>query len=151
MVALMTDALGVVGREKVLEVGTGSGYQAAILAELGCTVHTIERDPSLAEGAAERLRRLGYENVRVHVGDGPLGLPEEAPFQAILVTAAGPRVPPSLRAQLDPGGGRLVIPVGDRGFQELLRITRRAERFSEDRLGGCRFVPLVGAEGWEDG
>jgi len=151
MVALMTEALNAGEGDRVLEVGTGSGYQAAVLAEMGCTVHTIERDPTLAEGATRRLARLGYGAVRVHQGDGTLGLSEEAPFQGILVTAGGPRVPESLKGQLDPVGGTLVIPVGDRGFQELLRITRHGDRYAEERLGGCRFVPLVGEEGWEDG
>ena len=151
MVALMTEALGIRGGEKVLEVGTGSGYQAAILAEMGCEVHTVEREPDLAREAVERLARLGYRGVKVHVGDGTLGLPEEAPFQAILVTAGGPRVPGSLKEQLDPAGGVLVIPVGERGYQELLRVTRRGNRFSTENLGGCRFVPLIGEEGWRDG
>ncbi len=150
MVALMTEALGIRGGEKVLEVGTGSGYQAAILAEMGCDVHTVEREPELAREAMKRLARLGYRGVKVHVGDGTLGLPEEAPFQAILVTAGGPRVPESLKEQLDPQGGVLVIPVGERGFQELLRVTRRGNRFSTENLGGCRFVPLIGEEGWRD-
>ncbi len=147
MVALMTEALGLQGGEKVLEVGTGSGYQAAVLAELGCHVISVERDPDLAEQAARRLERLGYD-VRVVVGDGTLGVPEEAPFQAILVTAGAPRVPPSLEAQLHPEGGVLVIPVGDRGVQELLRLTRWGGRVLREGLGGCRFVPLVGKEGW---
>ncbi len=151
MVALMTEALGIRGGEKVLEVGTGSGYQAAILAEMGCEVHTVEREPDLAREAMRRLARLGYRTVKVHVGDGTLGLPEEAPFQAILVTAGGPRVPESLKEQLDPEGGVLVIPVGERGYQELMRVTRRGNRFSTENLGGCRFVPLIGEEGWRDG
>ncbi len=148
MVALMTEALRLGGTEKVLEVGTGSGYQAAVLAEMGCAVHTIEREASLAGEAAARLARLGYTAVRVRTGDGTLGLPEEAPFRGIVVTAGGPRVPGTLRDQLDPGGGVLVIPVGDRGYQELIRVTRRGERFTEENLGGCRFVPLLGEEGW---
>ena len=150
MVALMTEALGVGEGDKVLEVGTGSGYQAAVLRELGCEVHTIERHPDLAREAAERLRRLGYGDIHVHVGDGTLGLPEEAPFQGILVTAGAPDVPSALRRQLDPAGGVLVVPVGDRGFQDLLRVTRKGYRFSRENLGGCRFVPLIGEEGWND-
>jgi len=148
MVALMTEALGLAGGEKVLEVGTGSGYQAAVLAELGCEVHTVEREPALAREAARRLAALGYDSVRVHEGDGTLGLPDEAPFRGIVVTAGGPRVPEALKAQLDPDGGVLVIPVGDRGYQELVRVTRRGSSFREEDLGGCRFVPLVGEEGW---
>ncbi len=151
MVALMTEALGVGEGDKVLEVGTGSGYQAAVLRELGCQVHTIERHPGLAREAAARLRRLGYEDVRVHVGDGTLGLPEEAPFRGILVTAGAPDVPSALKGQLDPSGGVLVVPVGDRGFQDLLRVTRKGNRFLRENLGGCRFVPLIGEEGWNDG
>ncbi len=148
MVALMTEALATRDGDKVLEVGTGSGYQAAVLAELGCEVFTIERDPFLAEEARERLARLGYGAVAVCQGDGTLGLPAEAPFRGILVTAGGPRVPGSLKEQLDPAGGILVIPVGDRGLQELVRVTRGGDRFTQESLGGCRFVPLLGEEGW---
>ncbi|MEW6487527.1 MAG: protein-L-isoaspartate(D-aspartate) O-methyltransferase [Thermodesulfobacteriota bacterium] len=148
MVALMTEALGLGAGGKVLEVGTGSGYQAAVLAEMGCEVHTVEREPALAREAARRLAALGYGAVRVHEGDGTLGLPGEAPFRGIVVTAGGPRVPGALKAQLDPDGGVLVIPVGDRGYQELVRVTRRGGSYREENLGGCRFVPLVGEEGW---
>ncbi len=148
MVALMTEALEVGPGDRVLEVGTGSGYQSAILAEMGCRVHTVERDPALAAAAARRLARLGYDRVSVHQGDGTLGWPDAAPFRGVVVTAGGPRVPDPLRDQLDPGGAALVMPVGDRGLQELLRITRRGNRFSTENLGGCRFVPLVGEEGW---
>lgn len=150
MVALMTEALGLVGHERVLDVGTGSGYQAAVLAEMECEVHTIERDPVLARQAAERLKRLGYGRTRVHEGDGTLGLPELAPFQGVVVTAGGPRVPESLEAQLDPNGGVLVIPVGERGYQELIRVVRKGNRSTRENLGGCRFVPLVGKEGWPE-
>jgi protein-L-isoaspartate(D-aspartate) O-methyltransferase len=148
MVALMTEALRLRGGERVLEVGTGSGYQAAVLAQLGCEVYTVERDPELAAGAAARLLRLGWDRVHVVVGDGTLGLPEQAPFQGIVVTAGSPRVPAAVRRQLDPQGGALVIPVGDRGYQELLRIERHGDDFRQENLGGCRFVPLVGEEGW---
>ncbi len=148
MVALMTEALGVGPGDRVLEVGTGSGYQAAILAEMGCRVHTVERDPALAEAAAQRLARLGYGQVSVHQGDGTLGWPDAAPYRGVVVTAGGPRVPGPLRDQLDPGGATLVMPVGGRGLQELLGVTRRGSRFSTEKLGGCRFVPLVGEEGW---
>ena len=147
MVAIMTEALRLRGGERVLEVGTGSGYQAAILAEMGCEVHTVERDPELADEAEGRLLRLGYRGVKVHRGDGTLGLPDQAPFQGVVVTAGGPRVPASLQEQLG-AGGVLVIPVGDRGSQDLLRVTRTRDGFREENLGGCRFVPLVGEEGW---
>jgi protein-L-isoaspartate(D-aspartate) O-methyltransferase len=148
MVALMTEALRLRGGEKVLEVGTGSGYQAAVLAEIGCEVHTIECVPQLASAATLRLRELGYTTVRVYPGDGSLGLPQEAPFQSIVVTAGGPRVPPTLKGQLAPIGGVLVIPVGDRMLQSLLRVTRSGEEYRQEDLGGCRFVPFVGEEGW---
>lgn len=149
MVALMTEALLLEGGEKVLEVGTGSGYQAAVLAEMGCEVHTIERNPVLAARSRAVLEELGYRSVRVHEGDGTLGRPEEAPFRGIVVTAGGPRVPDSLLHQLDADGGVLVIPVGNQAMQELMRVIRKGERFDEEDLGGCRFVPLVGEEGWK--
>jgi protein-L-isoaspartate(D-aspartate) O-methyltransferase len=149
MVAIMTESLLLKGGEKVLEVGTGSGYQAAILAELGCTVHTIERSETLAREARLNLAAAGYGGVAVHSGDGTLGLKDEAPFRAIIVTAGGPVVPEPLTAQLDPDGGVLVIPVGGRGVQELLRVTRNGEKFRTEELGGCRFVPLVGECGWQ--
>lgn len=148
MVALMTESLLLTGGETVLEVGTGSGYQAAILAEMGCVVHTLERNAILAERARKLLEKLGYDRIEVHLGDGTLGLPEKGPFQAILVTAGGPGVPLSLKEQLDPEGGRLSIPVGDRYTQTLLRITRKGDLYRTEDLGGCRFVPLIGAEGW---
>jgi protein-L-isoaspartate(D-aspartate) O-methyltransferase len=148
VVALMCEALGLVGSEKVLEVGTGSGYGAAVLGRLARDVYTIERVPDLAATAATRLAALGYVNVHVTEGDGTLGLPEQAPFEAIVVTAAGPHVPPDLLAQLGVGG-RLVIPVGDADRQHLLRIDRIAgERFHERNLGPVSFVPLVGEAGW---
>jgi protein-L-isoaspartate(D-aspartate) O-methyltransferase len=148
MVALMTEAVRPRPGARVLEVGTGSGYQAAVLAELGCDVHTVECIPELAEGARRRFRALGYEGVHVHPGDGSLGWPAESPYAAVLVTAGGPRVPEPLREQLASNGGVLVIPVGDRLVQSLLRVTRRGDRYREEDLGGCRFVPLVGEEGW---
>lgn len=148
MVALMTEALHPRPGARVLEVGTGSGYQAAVLAELGCEVHTVECIPELAEGARRRLRSLGYEGVHVHPADGSLGWSAQAPYAAVLVTAGGPRVPEPLREQLAGNGGVLVIPVGDRLVQTLLRVTRRGDRCREEDLGGCRFVPLVGEEGW---
>ncbi|MBI5015124.1 MAG: protein-L-isoaspartate(D-aspartate) O-methyltransferase [Deltaproteobacteria bacterium] len=148
MVALMSEALRLPSGAKVLEIGTGSGYQAAILAEMLYEVHTIERDAELVAVARERLVRLGWPGVHVVVGDGTLGLPSEAPFDGILVTAGSPGVPLSLKQQLNRRSGALVIPVGDRNYQELLRIERNEEEFVEEKLGGCRFVPLVGEEGW---
>ena len=142
VVAFMTEALGLRGGEKVLEVGTGCGYQAAVLAEVASTVFTIEILAPLADEAAERLRRLGHANVRVRAGDGALGWPEEAPFDAIVVTAAAPRVPEPLRAQLR-DGGRLILPLGDEA-QELVLVTRHAGRFEERRVLPVRFVPMTG-------
>lgn len=150
MVAAMTDALELEGDERVLEVGTGSGYQAAVLARVAREVYTVERHAELAEEAGAVLGELGVENVHRRVGDGSLGWPEEAPFQGILVTAASPSVPPSLVDQLDPDGGRLVLPIGDRDLQELVRITRHGDRTIREGLMGCRFVPLVGEQGWSD-
>jgi protein-L-isoaspartate(D-aspartate) O-methyltransferase len=148
IVALMTDALELAGPEKVLELGTGSGYQAAILAELATQVFTIERIPSLARMAEQVLASLGYANVKVIVADGTLGWPTEAPFDAILVTAGSPQVPPPLLDQLAMGG-RLVIPVGDRYTQTLTRVRRTPEGLKHEYLGGCRFVKLIGRHGWE--
>jgi protein-L-isoaspartate(D-aspartate) O-methyltransferase len=148
VVALMCEALGLVGTEKVLEVGTGSGYGAAVLGKLARDVYTIERREELATAAAGRLAALGFDNVHVEQGDGTLGLPEQAPFEAIVVTAAGPRVPAPLLAQLTVGGC-LVIPVGDPERQRLLRIDHLGpDRFGQHDLGPVSFVPLVGEEGW---
>jgi len=142
IVAFMTDALGLTGGESVLEVGTGSGYQSAVLAEIAAHVYSIEIVEPLAREAEERLRRLGYANVTVSAGDGYLGWPEHAPFDAILVTAAAPRIPEPLKAQLK-AGGRLVIPVGDES-QELVLVKRLGERFVESRILPVRFVPMTG-------
>jgi len=142
IVAFMTEALGLEGGEKVLEVGTGSGYQAAVLAEIAAKVYTIEIVPELAEEARQRLARLGYDNVEVRAGDGYVGWPEAAPFDGILVTAAAPRVPQPLKEQLR-DGGRLVLPVGDE-YQELVVITRRGDAFEERRVLSVRFVPMTG-------
>jgi protein-L-isoaspartate(D-aspartate) O-methyltransferase len=152
VVAAMVDALGLGGSERVLEVGTGSGYAAAILSRLARQVVTIERHEVLAEGARARLARLGFGNVTVLAGDGTLGAPEHAPFDGIVVAAGGPSVPPALVAQLAPGG-RLVMPVGPtRNEQQLVRFTREGDEVREQALGDVRFVPLVGAQGWgEDG
>jgi|UniRef100_A0A7V6A1I6 protein-L-isoaspartate(D-aspartate) O-methyltransferase len=148
IVALMTEALELTGPEKVLELGTGSGYQAAILAELAAQVFTIERIPALARTAQQVLASLGYANVQVIVADGTLGWPGEAPFDAILVTAGSPQIPPPLVDQLAMGG-RLVIPVGDRYSQILTRVRRTPEGLKQEYLGGCRFVKLIGRHGWQ--
>lgn len=147
MVAAMTDALELAGHERVLEIGTGSGYQAALLSRLAREVHSIERNTALADAARERLARLGYANVTVHEGDGTLGLPELAPFEAIVVTAASPAIPPPLVEQLA-DGGRLVIPVGDAQQQECLLVRKSEGRVSQTLLHYCRFVPLVGRHAW---
>jgi protein-L-isoaspartate(D-aspartate) O-methyltransferase len=143
IVAFMTEALGLRGGEKVLEVGTGSGYQAAVLAEMGASVHTIEIVPELAAEARERLARLGYRNVEVHSGDGYRGWPEAAPFDAVMVTAAAPRIPEPLKEQLE-DGGRLVMPLGD-ADQQLIVVTRRGDRYEERRVLPVHFVPMTGA------
>jgi protein-L-isoaspartate(D-aspartate) O-methyltransferase len=142
IVGFMTEALGLRGGETVLEVGTGSGYQAAVLAEIAAMVYTIEIVTPLAQESAARLERLGFKNVHVRDGDGYKGWPEAAPFDAIMVTAAAPRIPEPLKQQLR-DGGRLVIPVGD-DWQELVLVTRRGERFEEKRLLPVRFVPMTG-------
>ena len=147
MVAAMTEAAELTGRERVLEVGTGSGYQAAILSCLAREVMTIESQPRLAEAAAARLAILGYANLRVFQGDGTLGWPAAAPFDAIVVTAAAPDIPPPLVEQLAEGG-RLVIPVGDTQQQELLVVRKAAGETTQERRHYCRFVPLIGRYGW---
>lgn len=149
MVAAMTVALELTGRERVLEIGTGSGYQAAVLSLLARELHTVERSPSLAQRAAERLTQLGYANVQVHAGDGTLGWAEAAPYDAIIVTAAAPGIPPPLVTQLA-DGGRLVIPVGDEHQQELLLVRKTGEQTTQRVLHYCRFVPLVGRHGWHE-
>jgi len=150
MVALMTDALDLKGRERVLEIGTGSGYQTALLAELADQVFSIERIASLANNARRILDHLGYYNVAIRVGDGTYGWKEEAPFDAILVTAGAPGIPQPLIEQLVIGG-RLVLPVGGRSIQDLIKVTRQSEDIHEikkETLGGCRFVDLIGEYGW---
>ncbi|MFC1941247.1 protein-L-isoaspartate(D-aspartate) O-methyltransferase [Chloroflexota bacterium] len=150
IVALMTQALELTGSEKVLEIGTGSGYQTAILAELARLVITVERLPALAEAAKKVLNSLGYTNIVVHLAnEETLGWPEEAPYDAIIATAGAPRVSPDLLAQLAIGG-RMVIPVGSRYLQELYKITRRKRKNTIQSLGGCRFVSLVGKGAWEE-
>lgn len=149
IVAAMTTALRLTADQRVLEVGSGCGYQAAILSHLAKTVFTIESRSELASAAAKRLECLGYENVHVHCGDGTLGLPELAPFDAILVAAAAPDVPGPLRAQLAEGG-RLILPIGDAENQELHLIQRSGTSFHTIILEGCRFVPLIGYHGWKE-
>ena len=150
IVALMVEALELRGGERVLEIGAGSGYAAAVLAEIAAEVYTVERHAPLAREARERLRALGYDHVQLRVGDGSRGWPEHAPYAAIVVAAGAPDVPEALEEQLAVGG-RLVIPVGQgRTLQELLRLRRLSEtEYQREELGGVRFVPLVGAEGWE--
>jgi protein-L-isoaspartate(D-aspartate) O-methyltransferase len=148
MVARIAEELGLDGDERVLDVGTGSGYQAALLAELADEVHTIERIPELAEQAKANLAAAGFDNVAVYVGDGSRGLPEQAPFDAIAVAAAAPTFPQALYEQLRPGG-RLVVPVGGRRGQRLEVIVRSPEGPAVIRSVPCRFVPLVGEEGFE--
>lgn len=147
MVARICEALALRGNERVLDVGTGSGYQAAVLAELADEVDTIERIPELAEQARANLAAAGYERVRVHVGDGTRGLPGRAPFGAIAVAAAAPELPRTLYEQLEPRG-RLVVPVGKRGVQYLEVVVRSPEGPAVVRSVPCRFVPLVGEEGF---
>lgn len=147
IVALMTELLGLEGNEKVLEIGTGSGYQAAILGELAQEVYTVERFEALANTAKKVLKDLGYSNVHVFNGDGSKGLPEEAPYDGIIVTAAAPVVPPPLLEQLS-DGGRLVIPVGGSSGQILERWERHGESLTNDKLIPVAFVPLRGSEGW---
>lgn len=149
IVAAMTAALRLSGDERVLEIGAGCGYQAAVLSRLAKTVFTIEVRSELAATAAERLGRLHFDNVHVHCGDGTLGLPELAPFDAILVAAAAPDVPGPLRLQLAEGG-RMILPVGNPDNQELRLIERSGTSFQTTVLEGCRFVPLVGYHGWKE-
>jgi len=150
IVALMTAALGPRRRDRVLEIGTGSGYQAAILAYLARQVYTIERRPDLLVEAEERFRRLGLTNIETRLGDGATGWPEAAPFNGILVTAAAPAVPPPLLQQLSPGG-RLVIPIGDLSMQELVIYERTGSGVTERRGGGVRFVPLISRLAFTEG
>ncbi len=152
MVALMSEAMGLTGDERVLEIGTGSGYQTAILAELAERVFSVERIAALAARARKILDALNYYNVAIRVGDGTYGWREEAPYTAIMVTAGAPRVPRILIEQLAVCG-RLVIPVGSRYSQALLKLTRLSEDpddLKQEELGGCRFVDLIGEHGWEN-
>ncbi len=149
IVGRMTELLRVGPGDRVLDIGTGSGYQAAVLAELGCAVVSVERHATLAATAQERLERLGYgDRVEIRVGDGSLGDPEGAPWRGILVAAAAPAIPTALREQLDPDGGHLVLPVGDRDRQQLIVVTRTGDTWTEISDGPVVFVPLIGAEGF---
>ncbi|MCO5296306.1 MAG: protein-L-isoaspartate(D-aspartate) O-methyltransferase [Fimbriimonadaceae bacterium] len=150
IVALMIEALELHSGARVLEIGTGSGYAAAILSHLAAEVYTVERHGSLATDAAALFEELGYGNVHVLHGDGTLGWPEHAPFDAILVSAGGPEVPPAPLLEQLAEGGRLVVPVGSTRTQELIRLRRCGGRFSREPLGAVRFVPLIGAEGWPE-
>jgi protein-L-isoaspartate(D-aspartate) O-methyltransferase len=150
IVASMTEALQLSGSERVLEIGTGSGYQTAVLSLLAREVHTIENHRALSEAARERLARLGYRNIFFHVGDGTLGCPEAAPFDAILVTAAAPLIPPPFVAQLAEGG-RMLLPLGSAETQELVRVRVLNGEMATERLYHCRFVPLLGRYGWNEG
>lgn len=149
IVAAMSAALRLQGYERALEIGTGLGYQAAVLGYLAREVLTVEFRAKLATEASERVARLGYKNIHVHCGDGTLGLPEFAPYDAILVAAAAPSVPEPLLAQLAEGG-RMVVPVGDVENQELRLIERSHDTFRTIMLEPCRFVPLLGAHGWKE-
>ena len=148
IVALMTQALHLQGDERVLEVGTGSGYQTAILCEMAQEVFSLERFHRLAANAATTLERLGYDNVEIHVGDGSQGLPDMAPFDAIIVTAAAPEAPVPLCLQMSPNGGQMVIPVGSDKAQFLELITRRGNAWEYKRIASVRFVPLIGRFGF---
>lgn len=149
MVAIMTEALQLEGDEKVLEIGAGSGYQAAILSELAREVYSVERFPTLAQRARETLAELGYDNVTVVVADGSRGYPEHAPYDRIIVTAAAPKIADPWTEQLAEGGV-LLAPVGDRWGQTLLRVTRREGKLEQENFGGCVFVPLIGEHGWAE-
>ena len=149
IVALMVQALELKGGDKVLELGAGSGYEAAILAELAREVVTVERISELVEGAKRALEKLGYSNVKVHLASRELGWSDEAPYDAIIVSAGAPTIPQILLNQLS-FGGRLVIPVGSRWQQDLLKVTKRRKGNKVENLGGCYFVPLIGEGAWEE-
>lgn len=149
IVALMTELLELKGDEKVLEIGTGSGYQAAILAELAREVHTVERVLQLAEESRNRFERLGYKNIKVYIRDGTEGVPEEAPFDRIIITAATPEIPPPLVEQLKEGG-IVVAPVGERYSQYMLKAIKKGNELERHYLIPVAFVPLIGKYGWKD-
>ena len=149
MVALMTQCLELAGTERVLEIGTGSGYQMAVLLEITPHVYSIERLPAIAQRARENLKTCGYDNLHIKIADGTCGWPEEAPFDGIIVTAGAHEIPLTLKEQLV-DGGRLVIPVGPRYSQLLYRITRRGKQYLEEKFTACVFVPLIGRYGWKE-
>jgi protein-L-isoaspartate(D-aspartate) O-methyltransferase len=149
IIALMTESLELTGSEKVLELGTGSGYQTAILADLARQVVSVERVPELAESARKVLDSLGYANIEIHLAEETLGWKSGAPYEAIMVTAGAPGIPDDLMAQLA-AGGRMVIPVGSRYVQELCKVTKRQDGNIVRNLGGCRFVSLIGKDAWEN-
>jgi len=149
IVALMTEALELKGTENTLEIGTGSGYQTAILAELSSRVYTIERIKSLLVHARKLLTQLGYDNILFKAFDGTLGWNQYAPFDAIMVTAGSPHIPQPLINQLA-DNGRLIIPIGDKYTQELVKVTKKGEDLKHENMGGCRFVNLIGVHGWSD-
>jgi protein-L-isoaspartate(D-aspartate) O-methyltransferase len=150
VVALMIQQLSIGAEDRVLEIGTGSGYAAAIISRMAADVYTVERIESLVDLSRQNLKALGYDNVLVHLGDGTLGWPEHAPYDAIIVAAGGPEVPQSLKEQLAIGG-RLIIPVGsEQRAQRLIKVTREtAEQYTQETLSHVRFVPLIGKQGWE--
>ena len=150
MVALMTQCLQLQGHERVLEIGAGSGYQTAILATLALEIFTVERIPDLARTVSERMTRLGYLNVHVTTGNGSLGWPEHAPYDAILVTAAAPEIPQSLADQLAEGG-RMVLPIGPKEAQVLVQVEKRRGALHRRDVTSCVFVPLIGEHGWPPG
>ena len=151
VVAVMIEAAELAPGDRVLEIGAGSGYAAAVMSRIAAQVYAIERHAELANAAAVRLRRLGYDNVEVRAGDGSRGWPEQAPFDAIIASAGAPAIPEALKEQLDIGG-RLVMPVGDTPrLQTLLKVRRiSADRFAEEDLGAVAFVPMIGAHGWKE-
>jgi protein-L-isoaspartate(D-aspartate) O-methyltransferase len=147
IIALMTEELEIQGTEKLLEIGTGSGYQTAILAELAREVISIERVPELAESARNVLDKLGYKNIHIYIAEESLGRKQDAPYDAIMVTAGAPRVPDDLVEQLATGG-HMIIPVGTRYMQELCKVTKHKDKTTVQNLGGCRFVSLIGKDAW---
>jgi protein-L-isoaspartate(D-aspartate) O-methyltransferase len=149
IIAIMTEALELKGKEKVLEVGTGSGYQTAILAELAAEIISVERVPALADSARQTLDNLGYKNIKIHLAEETLGWQRRAPYDGIMVTAAAPEIPDDLLAQLNIGG-HMVIPVGPRYSQELYKVTKQKGKNKVQNLGGCRFVALIGKGAWQN-